>query len=118
MPEGLSDQIAYRATHYVERLALRDTPSRAAKFAMIRYLAIMDEASEYAYKCLNEEERDFLFKTLFPTLDFSREDVFEMLDAWAARHKACPPSLVTKLATFEMVYKDALVDYWRESHHA
>lgn len=116
MPEGLSDQIAYRATHYVERLALRDTPSKAAKFAMIRYLAIIDEASEYAYGCLSEEERDFLFRTLFPTLDFSREDVFEMMDAWAMRHKDCPQGLAGKLAGLEMVYRDALVDLWREKY--
>jgi hypothetical protein len=116
MPKELSDQIAYRATHYVERLAQRDTPSRAAKFAMIRYLALMDSVKEEAVAELEEEEKTFLFETLFPTLDFSREDVIEMLGAWARRHKDCPLGLADMLDTFRLFYKDALVDYWRENH--
>jgi hypothetical protein len=111
----VSDQIAYRATHYVDALSKRDRPSMAAKFAMIRYLALMKDARNEVFKTFTERELHVIFSEFLPTLDLQREDVIDMLGAWARRNPSVSGeiAIAEKLDQASLLTKDALVDYWR-----
>lgn len=111
MSEKYSDQIAYRAAHYVDSFGSRDaSPSKAARFAAIRYLYLMQEFRVKLVKRFTEIELITL-KRIAREVDWSNADNFETF--WARVYKV-DSVLGEQIRDCSIVFVDALVDWIRE----
>lgn len=110
-----SDQIAYRAAAYVDALGVRDaSPSKAARFAAIRYLHLMREYREKLKLRYDGSDLETL-KRVARSMDLSNPDNYAIF--WA---RVCNENekLGQDFRWVPLVFVDALVDLIREEDNA
>lgn len=115
MTKQYSDQIAYRAAHYVNELGKRDdSPSKAARFAAIRYLDLMERAKKHLKSYFDDKDLETILK-IAQTVDWTHPDNYDTF--WARVELAGYKDLSALVKPLGTVLIDGIVDMARMAQH-